>query len=233
MKKVPLADETDFAKCDDAAFARAVITVHDNEIFDDPLNEAILIETRDRWGDVYEVAVGLITLRNLADRELDRLRSKKDGLQRLGKSGLRQAIAIVDALATGRRHPVYDLIKGIQSKAFRPVRTTPNTIEKMDMDDLVGLVRALKATGLRESAAINHAIDACALTPVEQWKRRIRDWNRRSKDKEPDKIAATITRQAGGSPDRMLAQAASWAAQTFSTPPLPVVKKSPLSNCPQ
>jgi hypothetical protein len=218
MKKAPHAD--DFAKVDDATFARAVITCHDNQIFNDPIDEAVLRKTAGRWNKVYEVAAGLITLRNLADQELDRLRSKKDGLRALGKSGLRQAIGLLDALATGQRHPIYDLVKGIQSKAFRAVRTRPNVIEKMDMDDLVGLVRALKATGLKESVAIKQIVVVCKLKPADQWRRRIRDWNRRSKDEKPDKIAATLARD----PDRILERAASWANQAFAIPPAPFSK---------
>jgi hypothetical protein len=220
MKKAPHAD--DFAKYDDATFARAVIGIHDNQIFRDAIDEAVLRKTINRWKDIYEVAAGLITLRNLADRELDRLRAEKSGLNKLGKSGLRQAIGLLDALATGTRHPIFDLVKGIQSKAFRPVRTRRNAIEKMDMDDLVGLVRALKATGSKESVAIKQIVDVCKLEPADQWHRRIRDCNRRSKDNEPDKIAATLARN----PDQILEIAASWAAQAFAVPPAPFSKRT-------
>jgi hypothetical protein len=224
MKKAPHAN--DFAKYDDATFARAVITVHNNKIFDDPLDAAVLRKTADRWNKVYEVAAGLIALRNLAEQELDRLRSKQDGLRGLGTSGLRQAIGLLDALATGKRHPIYDLVSGIQSKAFRAVRTKPNVIEKMDRDDLIALVRVLKRRGVKESVAIEQIICTCKLTPAEQWRRQIRDWNRRSKDKEPEKIAAVLAR----SPDRILERAAKWAAQTFSIPPAPVNKEPGLSK---
>jgi hypothetical protein len=208
----------DFAKVDAATFARAVIAVHDSQIFDDPLDKAVLRKAADRWDKVYEVSAGLITLRNLADRELDRLGGEKDGLHSLGKSGLRQAIALLDALTTGTHHAIYDFISGIQSMAFRPVRARPNVIEKMDRDDLVGLVRALKARGLREADAIEQIIEACNLTPANQWNRRIRDWNRRSKDEEPNKIAEVLARD----PNRILERAAKWAAQAFSIPPAPV-----------
>jgi hypothetical protein len=220
MKKTRHAD--DFAKHDDANFARAVITIHDNQIFNDPIDEAVLRKTANHWNNIYEVVAGLITLRNLADQELDRLRTEKDGLHRLGKSGLRQAIGLLDALATGKRHPIYDLVKGIQTKAFRAVRTRPNAIEKMDMDDLVGLVRALKATGLKESVAIKQIVDVCKLEAADQWRRRIRDWNRRSTDDAPDKIAATLARD----PHRILERAANWAAQAFAIPPAPFSKRS-------
>jgi hypothetical protein len=220
MKKAPHVD--DFAKHDDAMFARAVITFHDSQIFDDPIDEAVLRKTADRWDKIYEVGAGLIALRNLADQELDRLRIEKDGLHRLGKSGLRQAIGLLDALTTGRRHAIYDLVKGIQSKAFRAVRTRPNVIEKMDMDDLVGLVRALKAAGQKESVAIKQIVRVCKLEPADQWRRRIRDWNRRSKDEAPDKVAATLVRN----PDRILKRAANWAAQAFAIPPAPLSRSS-------
>ena len=219
-EKKPHVD--DFTKYDDAIFARAVIAIHDNQIFRDAINEAVLRKTVNRWKDIYEVAAGLITLRNLADQELDRLRSEKDGLHRLGKSGLRQAIGLLDALTTGTRHPIFDFVKGIQSKAFRPVRTRSNVIEKMDKDDLVGLVRALKAIGLKESVAIKQIVDVCKLEPADQWCRQIRDLNRRSKDNEPDKIAATLARN----PDQILEIAASWAAQAFAVPPAPFSKRT-------
>jgi len=220
MKKARHVDY--FTKYDDAIFARAVITFHDSQIFDDPIDETVLRKTADHWNRIYEVGAGLIALRNLAERELDRLRSEKDGLHRLGKSGLRQAIGLLDALTTGRRHPIYDLVRGIQSKAFRAVRTRPNVIEKMDMDDLVGLLRALKITGQKESVAIKQIVRVCKLEPADQWRRRIRDWNRRSKDEAPDKVAATLARN----PDRILERAARWAAQAFAVPPAPFSRSS-------
>jgi hypothetical protein len=87
----------------------------------------------------------------------------------------------------------------------------------MDMDDLVGFVRALKARGLKESVAIKQTVDICKLTPADQWQRRIRDYNRRSKDGKPDKIAAVLVRE----PERMLQRAAAWSAQAFWIPPAP------------
>jgi hypothetical protein len=143
-------------------------------------------------------------------------------LHRLGKSGLRQAIGLLDALATGRRHAIYDHVRGIQSKAFRVVRHRPNVIEKLDIDDLVGLVQALKITGQKESAAIEQIIGVCRLEPADEWRRRIRDWNRRSKDKEPDKVAAMLARN----PDRILERAEKWAAQAFAIPPVPLSRSS-------
>ena len=117
MRKAPRVD--DFAKRNDAVFAQAVITVHHHAIFEDPLDKTAVRETADRWNDVYEVSAGLITLRNLADRELDRLRSTQAGLHGLGKSGLRQAIALLDALTTATHHPIYNFyqrhsIEGVQ-----------------------------------------------------------------------------------------------------------------------
>jgi hypothetical protein len=84
------AGDDSFAKFDDAVFAKAVTSYHDNQVFGDtPLDEAALRKTAHRWREVYEAAAGLIALRNLADREVDRLR--RDGLHRHDKSGLRQA----------------------------------------------------------------------------------------------------------------------------------------------
>jgi hypothetical protein len=111
VKKV--LDKSHFIKREDAAFAQAVITIHDRKLFGDPLNDAVLRETLGRWNDVHKTATALIMLRKLADREPDRVLSKKDGLHQLGKSGLREAIALLDALATGTRHPIYD-----HSRAF-------------------------------------------------------------------------------------------------------------------
>jgi hypothetical protein len=230
-----MSDDT-FDKHELANFARAVINIHDHKVFQTPIDKTLQDETRDQWNEVYAVAIGLAVLRNLADDELHQLLSKKDGRSRLGRSGLRQAIALLDALTTGKRHAVFDLTKGIQFGFFRHLRTQPNVIDKMDRDDILGLVRALIAAqrlehGPRsqESVAIRRVVERCKLRN-RFTEREIRDWNRRSKDGKPDKIAAVLLRNVQKKSDslslsdRLLLVAEKWAAQTF--PPQPVIRKS-------
>jgi hypothetical protein len=217
------------AKRDLADFARAVINLHDHKIFDEPLNKRLFTKPTKRWGDVYQVAIGLSTLRTLADRELKRLRKKPRGLLSLRESGLRQAIALLDALATGKRHPIYDHIAGVQSGAFRPLRTKPNTIEEMDFNGLLAIVRALKAAGVRrQSVAIRQTIKACNLNGRcgAKLERQIRDFNRRSRDGTPDQLASVIVQsskegKSGTVVERIEQIAALWAAQTFALPDPP------------
>ena len=75
----------DFEKRAVAAFAEAVINFHDHKVFRAPLKNSVHIETRDKWNDVFLVANGLATLRDLADRELANLFSKEDGSSFLGR----------------------------------------------------------------------------------------------------------------------------------------------------
>jgi hypothetical protein len=245
MKKRP---RDDFAKRELAAFAEAVINLHNHKAFQAPLKTPIH-ETRNRWSEVFLVANGLVTLRNLAEKELSTLLNRDDGLMALGSSGLRESLAILDALSTGTRHPIFKLTAGIQTESFREKRTEPNRIEKMDIDGILAAVRALITASrldgeeLQESDAIREVIKACRLTPdyfprrervhgkdkppAEQLERQVRDWNRRSKDGRPDGDAATILseveKKRGDLPRAavVLAMARMWGAQTFAIPPSP------------
>lgn len=206
-----------------ADFAQAVINLHNHKVFGDPLNKRLFAETKEQWGDEYEeVAIGLSTLRILADRELDRLLKKPAGLSRLQASGLRQAIASLDALGTGKRHPIFDHVAGVQSEAFRHLRSKPNTIKEMDLNGLLGTVRALRVAGVKESVAIRRTIEACKLNG-QYSERQLRDLNRRSRDGAADRLASVIVQSAkqgksGTLVERIEAIAASWAAQTFARP---------------
>jgi hypothetical protein len=164
-------------------------------------------------------------LQRLVDQELTRVLAA-EGLPAAGKSGLREAIALLDALATGTRHPVFDLVDGLRSKAFRDKRDKPNAIDKMDIDGILGCVRALIAatkndTGRRlpEAEAITRVIEACKLEGRFS-ARQIRDRNRRSKDGKPDLIAVTLLREVKAA-DCLLGIAAMWASQVFADPPFP------------
>jgi hypothetical protein len=217
--------EPDFNKAELAKFTKAVVALHDHRIYGEPPNRELLLEVEHRQNEVKHVAVGLITLRQLADRELDRLLATEDGLHRLGRTGLRQAIALLDALTTGNAHPVHYHLGGLSSKAFRQGRKRPDIITKMDNDGLAGLVRAyqkaMKKAGqtIPESVAIRRVMEACNVdgfeflvpnrprnnptgrrndppTVAERIERHIRDWNARAKDGRPDKIAADLLRKA-------------------------------------
>jgi hypothetical protein len=236
-----------------AAFANAVIDFHDHHAFGDPLDQKTQIAARKRWHEVFHVANGLIALRQLANQELDSIR--RDQLKRLGESGVRDALSLLDALTTGRRQAVFDLIDGLRW-TNRKERNRPNAVAITDIDGLVASIRLLIHAGeldgkkLKKSQAIEMIIATCKLkpedfpryervrtrksnlTPHQHLVRHIRDLENGWKRPQPDETVATLLRQIEEKRGaRSWSKSATemigmWAKQTFYTPPPPFSRLS-------
>jgi hypothetical protein len=238
-------DEDFFDKQAQAEFASAVIELFKYSLGQSQSHDQ-LNELGDRWPDVYKVGIGLAVLQALADRQLDELLSTK-GLMALRESRLREAIALLDALTTGKRHPIFDHVDGLRSKKFRPIREKPNEIDRIDMHGILAGVRALMAareieTGQKtpESKAIRDVISVCGLVerfqkPQGTLEREVRDRNRRATDKEPDTMTAKLLKEVESIPAEerlkkfgaaepskvLLAMLKMWADEVFSIPSPP------------
>jgi hypothetical protein len=129
---VPDDDEDFFDKQARAEFAGVVIDLFKHSLSGHAPNNDRPNDLGDRWPAIYKVGVGLAVLQKLADTEFDHLVSTK-GLLALRESGLREAIALLDALTTGTRHPIFDHVEGLRSKRYRSQREKPNEIDKIDM----------------------------------------------------------------------------------------------------
>ena len=127
---MPNDDEDFFDKHEQADFAGAVIQLFKLSVSGEAVDRYCL--GGDNWPAIYKVGAALAVLQKLADRELEQLVSTK-GLLAVRESGLREAIALLDALTTGTRHPIFEHVEGLRSKRYRAEREKPNVIDRMDI----------------------------------------------------------------------------------------------------
>lgn len=174
----------------DADFARTVL-----EYYRAALREEGPDDTPER--DARSVAIGLATITSLLRRERAALKSSLDA----PATGLVMALEIVDALTTGRGHPIWRHISGVQS-AFRMGRMRPTGPELMLRWIVVGFVRAYQQTAsVSQSEALRRVSDVCRyehdgdVFTIEQ----VRGWDRRfidEADPGPDAAAAFLIEKA-------------------------------------
>jgi hypothetical protein len=111
--------------------------------------------------EVREVAFALTTIRQLLDREFAPGGAAADpGKPMLG------ALAIIDALTSGRDHPIWRHIKGLRSKRFRMQNAPPNRSEELGRACVVGLVRAYQQTANVSASAARDAVIAVCAPPA-------------------------------------------------------------------
>lgn len=150
--------------------------------------------------DVRRVALGLATLQQLVSREIRTLESTLDW----PAYALVDADAILNALTTGRKHPIWRHITGLQAGRRRPQRAGPNAIENLIRAVMVGFVRAYQRTAnVSQSEAIRQVMNVCRsqsdgdVFTFEQ----IRAWDRRFRERGdpwPDGAANTLLQKARG-----------------------------------
>jgi hypothetical protein len=110
--------------------------------------------------DARRVGFGLVALRQALDPILHRLRN--DPLLIAAGGGF-EALAILDALTSGRDHPVWKHIDGLRSGRYRPGAAAPVEQERHRRAMLVGVVLAYQEkTGVSQRAAVQAVVDGIA-----------------------------------------------------------------------
>jgi hypothetical protein len=118
---------------------------------------------------------------------------------------LKEAGGVLDALMSGREHPVWAYIDSIRSERFRPNKAPANLMDKIQQSFAVGILRAFqRASGLgivgqREAARVT--ADICQSSGFDVSSDQIRAWNRgsnvaRGEINDPDSFADAILGKA-------------------------------------
>ena len=177
--------------------------------------------------DVRRVAFGLAHIRTLIDAAA---RAFKDAAAYDEKiaSGNSEALAIMDALISGRDHPIWKHIRGMRSKEFRPQHSPANGIDVQRQYAVIGLVQAYeKAAGCSRAEAVRKVVNACRSPDFHLDENLIKkSW---IKNNAHDKKAETgweawrnsITVKAGGpsaTPEQILQAGRAFIFQAWSVP---------------
>jgi hypothetical protein len=143
---------------------------------------------KQRWLDACRIGYGLAAIRQAVDRRF------KEAVPEEMQEGLREALAIVDALTSGRAGPIWDFLDGMRTGAHRDGRMPPNLIDQMGRDWVLGIVCALEQAGNKH--AKREVVRMCAEVGVTLDQRQLRSWaeaRRRSDDAgAPDRFAVGI-----------------------------------------
>jgi hypothetical protein len=130
------SSEDDHFKADKRAkFAADVI-----KLYDAALNGQLDACTESSL-EVRQVAFGLVALRQALDPHLEKHRNNP---LRLAAAGALEAVAILDALTSGRDHPVWMHIDALKSARYRPGAAPPGEQEQKRRAMLAGAVLAYK-----------------------------------------------------------------------------------------
>jgi len=108
--------------------------------------------------NVRKAAFGLIALRQAAIHFLEKFKNHPDD-SRLPKSAFVDAVAIVEALTTGKDHPIWDHIEALQTSKYRSGAALPVETETMRRRMVAGLVLAYKqAANVRSINKAAHTV---------------------------------------------------------------------------
>jgi hypothetical protein len=146
--------------------------------------------------DVREVAFVLATIRQLLEREL------RAGFATAGLPGtpILGGLAMIDALTSGRDHPIHRHLAGLRSGRFRPQNAPPNRMEELGRVVVVGLVRAYEVTAkVPRLAAIKAVSEACRFEDFEFGIEQIKRWDRTCREQQdlgPDAFANRFIERA-------------------------------------
>jgi hypothetical protein len=176
-----------------------------------------------------KAAVGLSAIDQLIRRETDVLKQGNlTDLENLADKGLLDASDMLEALMTGRDHPIFNFVQGIRASGKRPQSAPPTIRELHGRAALVGLVRAYcTAAGASELEALRVVAECCSLENFKFTSERIKGWGRRFKDEQNDGPAAfanDFLKKAAQRPDatpladRVLEVGRLWARAYWMTP---------------
>jgi hypothetical protein len=139
--------------------------------------------------EVREVAFPLAIIQQLLERELRAGFATADvpGTPILG------ALAIIDALTSGRDHSIWRHVAGLRSGQFRPQNAPPNRNEELARVVVVGLVRAYEVTAnVSQHAAIKAVSKDCRFEDFAFGVEQIKRWDRTCREQQdlgPDAFA--------------------------------------------
>ena len=158
---------------DAADFAKAVIAAYKanlNEVPSDSINPHVMNR------DVRRVANGLALLQQLAARQIADMKEQKD--LGLDETGIVEALEMIEALTTGRDHPLWRHVKGLRSKT-----RVPTALERFRRCIILGVLEALRRKGVKnDTEAINNIVanyhfpgDRFKLSPhqIKGWRRKL------------------------------------------------------------
>jgi hypothetical protein len=91
---------------------------------------------------VRQVAAGLAAIKQAVDEKVKQESTKS--LDALCATGLADALQILDALTTGRSHPIHRFVRDLHTGKFRSNTAPPNEVENLGRAIVVGAVRALR-----------------------------------------------------------------------------------------
>jgi hypothetical protein len=175
-------------KQDEANFAAAVKAVYRAKLTGAPIDPQLAPSMKERWPDVCRVAYGFVATRQAIDRRF------KEAVAEEMQEGLREALAMHDAMTTGAAHPFWAFMEGMRTGTHRPGRMPPNLIDQMGRDWALGIVCALEQAGHKH--AKREVVRMCAEEGVTLDQRQLRSWEdarRRSDDPgAPDRFAVDI-----------------------------------------
>jgi hypothetical protein len=159
------------AKQEKADFATAVIAVYHDRIGGDPVDPLLASKMKERWPDVCRVAYGFAAIRQAIDQ-----RYKEAAPEEMHEEGLREGSGIVDAVTSGRAHPVWDFLDGMRTGPHRDGRMPPNRMELLGQHWVLGIVRALEQVGCKHPK--REVVRVCAKEGVTLDQQQIRNWER-------------------------------------------------------
>jgi hypothetical protein len=166
----------------DADFASAVVELYKAAVRGDVENFSA-----GKGREVREVAFSLAIIRQLLDRELEGATIDLPGKPILG------ALAIIDALTSGRDHPIWWHIAGLKSESFRTQNAPPSRIEELGRVIAVGLVRAYQQTAnVSRREAIRAVVATCRFEDFTLREEQIKRWDRTFREQQepgPDAFA--------------------------------------------
>jgi hypothetical protein len=137
--------------------------------------------------DVRRVAFGLAAIQKLI-RERGKVLKGAGDLDGFTAEGLKAADDIVEALLTGREHPIFDYVDGIRTNRGSG-RPRPLNKEWVSRGCIVGAVEAYrKAAAVSEAEAIRVIIESCSSSDFKLTYEQIRSWQRQFNDRKGEDV---------------------------------------------
>jgi hypothetical protein len=131
--------------------------------------------------DSMKAASGLAAIKQLVQREIDVFKQQPGGLAAvwaLEERGLLDASDILEALTSGRDHPIFDFVKGIRARGYGQ-SSPPTRRELAGRLTLVGMVRAYCiAANVKPAPALRVVVEACSSENLKFTPDQIRGWER-------------------------------------------------------
>jgi hypothetical protein len=135
----------------------------------------------------------LFAIHQAVRREIDVIKQQYRGtaaIEALKENGLLDAGDMLEALMTGRDHPIFDFVRGIRA-GKRPSSAPPTNRELSGRAALVGLVSAYcTAAGVSELEALRVVAVCCSFENFKIRSEMIKGWSRRFKDEQDPGPAA-------------------------------------------